>query len=98
MRSQEAIEADRKILGRWADYFDLTHEPGEDDDDNANWLKSLSWGGMPETGPEFMEATGLYDMTRAEQRYYIDGLVDSGRVAHMPAAVREHLEGLGLID
>ncbi len=68
------------------------------EEDNAEWLKTLSWGGLPETGPEFMEYMAWYDLPRAEQREAIEDFMESPRAEHMPEAVRQHFVDLGLLD
>ncbi len=68
------------------------------EDDVADWLHGMSWGGLPEDGSIFMEYMGWYDLPRAEQREAAEDFMEYPRAQHMPAAVREHLIALGLID
>jgi hypothetical protein len=68
------------------------------DEENADWLKTLSWGGLPETGPAFMEYMDWYDLPRTEQREAAEDFIEYPRARHMPKAVRAHLVSLGLID
>ncbi len=68
------------------------------EEENSEWLHSLSWGGLPEDGSVFMEYMGWYDLPRAEQREAAEDFMEYPRARHMPAAVKSHLVALGLID
>jgi hypothetical protein len=68
------------------------------DDDNADWLHSLSWGGLPETGDAFMEYMSWYRLSQAEQCEAAKDFMEGPRARHMPAAVKDHLVILGLLD
>jgi len=68
------------------------------DEDNAEWLHSMSWGGLPEDGDDFMEYMGWYALPRAEQRETAETFMTYPRARHMPAAVKNHLIALGLLD
>jgi hypothetical protein len=67
-------------------------------DENADWLKTLSWGGLPETGPEFMEYMNWYNKSRHEQREEVEEFMRTFRAEHMPKAVRQYFVDLGLLD
>ena len=80
----------------WDDY-DWENAPLIDDD-CGDWLQSMSWGGFAETGPEFMEGMGWYKLPEAEQREAVETFMEYPRARHMPAAVKDHLIALGLLD
>ncbi len=66
-------------------------------EDNAEWLHSMSWGGLPEDGDDFMEYMGWYALPEAEQRETAKDFMEYPRARHMPAAVKNHLIALGLL-
>ena len=67
------------------------------DEDNAEWLHSMSWGGLPEDGDDFMEYMGWYALPKAEQRETAETFMTYPRARHMPAAVKDRLVALGLL-
>ena len=81
-------------LGRFARHFDLDADLMDDDQD---WLHGQGWH-LPETGAELLEYLGVLDAPRADQRRALEPLVASGKMAHAPAAVREHLVATALLD
>lgn len=68
------------------------------DEENAHWLQTMSWGGLPKDGHEFMEEAGWYKLSRSEQRTAVEEFMAGPRARHIPDAVRQHFIDLGLID
>ncbi len=68
------------------------------DEDNAEWPKTLSWGGLPKDGAKFMEYMGWNDLGRANQREAVEDFMESPRSRHMPGAVRQFFVDLGLLE
>lgn len=68
------------------------------DEDAADWLKTQSWGGLPEDGGDFMEYMSWWDLSRADQREAVEDFMESPRAQYMPDAVRQYLVDLGLLD
>lgn len=68
------------------------------DDEAGDWLQSTGWGGLPATGPEFMEYMSWYDMTRAEQREAVEDFMEYPRAQHMPETLRQYFIDLGLLE
>ncbi len=68
------------------------------DEDNAEWLKTMSWGGLPEEGQAFMEYMSWYDLPRAEQREALEDFIDSPRGRNMPENLKTYFRDMGLLD